>query len=112
MKFLYATKHTGNGTVRAWSFRRLPEDKRWDQDMIRKVKGTPSGHEIEMRITANPIDTEPMDKPQPKPVTIPQFSVGNRISLTMGIQQDAKAAEQRGQEAGNKHTMNIAGREH
>ena len=43
-----------DGNERAWSLRRLPEDRRWDVEAVMSVKGSPSGTEFELRIIAGP----------------------------------------------------------
>ena len=32
-----------NGSERAWTFKRLPENKGWDAGVVMQVKGSPSG---------------------------------------------------------------------
>ena len=58
------------GNERAWTSRRLPEDKRWDAEASVGVRGSPSGTEFELKSIADPFNTETVDRPQPRPVLV------------------------------------------
>ena len=39
---------TANGVIRAWSVRRMPDDKKWNRELIKNLKGTPQKHNPNM----------------------------------------------------------------
>ena len=43
-----------DGNERAWTVRKLPEDKRWDADAVIRVRGSLSCAEFEPRTTEEP----------------------------------------------------------
>ena len=71
-------------TTRAWSFRRLTADKRWDKEMVKAVRGSPAGPDFELKITADPMIQEPMEKPQAKPPGVQSFRVTHKDIVNYG----------------------------
>lgn len=56
---------TVEGVVRAYAYKRMDEEQRWDRDAIRAMKGTPArpnpnkpGTDVPIRITVDGIDEE------------------------------------------------------
>ena len=67
-----------DGNERAWTSRRLSEDKRWDADAVVRVRGSFSGTEFELRITAEPEFDVQAGRPQVKPIPVMPFRVRNK----------------------------------
>ena len=43
-------------------------DRRWDAAAVMSARGSPSGTEFELKISVDPGSTEPVDRPQARPV--------------------------------------------
>ena len=94
-----------DGAERAWACRRLPEDQRWDAEAVHQVRDSPAGPEFDLKITADPVNTEAMAKPQARPPVVTPFPVRHKDIVEFGYTPGCKGVEQLGQEAGSKHMM-------
>ena len=50
--------------------RRLRKDRRWDAEAVLRVNGSPCGTEFELEIIADPVNSEPVDRPQASPAPV------------------------------------------
>ena len=49
---------TDNGIVKVWTIRRLPEEKQWDGDTVRRIKRSPKSWSLDMGGDSHDIDLE------------------------------------------------------
>ena len=75
------------------------------------VNGSPSGTEFELKITADPVNTEPFDRPDPTPVLVMPCET-HKTSCSSGARQDTRDAEPQEQEPIRKHMTKCAQREY
>ena len=47
-----------SGLHRAWTIRKLSEDKRWDADAVMRMMEAPCAREFELKKTADPVNTD------------------------------------------------------
>ena len=86
-----------DGNERAWP-RGLPEDKRWDADAVIRVRGSHSGTEFELRITAEPELDVQAERSQVSPTPVIPFSMRIKNVAQYGYTQGCKGCRAR---AGN-----------
>ena len=59
------------GSSWVWQRERTRSDRfRWDAEAVTSVEGSPSGAELELKITKDPVHTEPVDRPQARPAQV------------------------------------------
>ena len=90
-----------DGNERAWTVRKLPEDKRWDADAATSVRGSPSGAEFELRITEGPEVDVAHAKPETYVELLEEDQTGplrgsvrlrRRCAKSTGIQEEHRRA--------------------
>ena len=68
----------------------LPEDKSRDAEAVMSVRGSPSVTECDMKITADHVNTEAVDRPQARPVPVMPFRVRHKDVLQFGYTPGCK----------------------
>ena len=69
---------------KSWTLQRLPEDRKRDAEAVMNVRRSQSGTEFELKITADRVNTEPIDKAQAKPMPVMPFRVRHKDIVQFG----------------------------
>ena len=100
-----------NGNERTWTFQKLPEDKRCDAEAVMSLKASPFGTEFKLKITADPVNTEPVDRAQARPVIVVPFRARHKDIVQFGFTPGARDAEPQEEEPVSRQMTKFAERE-